>query len=301
MSLAHHAVSLVALAPPAARAFAGLTFPRYRDRLEEAAAGCVAVGAVAAGQPVGLALADLPDAPPADGEAALLSIYVDPARRRRGIGRALLDAVEDRLRGRGAARVEAVYAVRGAQPPPIAALLDAAGWSAPERRMLLVTVDGGALAARTLRTRPLPAPLEIQPWSLVSDAEREALRRAHAAQPWYPEEVSPFREPAIQEPINSLALRREGRLAGWLVTHRIAPATIRYTSLFVHPSCRGRGASLALMGEAGRRQAEALGPASHATLGVWAGNRRMWRYVERELAPACVDRFETAGRTKRLR
>jgi hypothetical protein len=36
------------------------------------------------------------------------------------------------------------------------------------------------------------------------------------------------------EPVNSLGLRFDGQIVEWIITHRIAPGTTRYTALFVH-------------------------------------------------------------------
>ena len=67
----------------------------------------------------------------AAGEAELLTLAVDPARRRLGIGRALLAAFEARARACGAA--EAALEVSEGNAPA-RALYAAAGWHAAGRR-----------------------------------------------------------------------------------------------------------------------------------------------------------------------
>src|SRR5438067_6158133 len=96
-----------------AERFAAMTFPRYRPRLREAEddAAVVAFGAESAAGPIGLALAELR---PDEARAQLLSVFVAPACRGRGVATALLGRIERALSPRG--RRELVAQYRTGQP-----------------------------------------------------------------------------------------------------------------------------------------------------------------------------------------
>ena len=58
-----------------------------------------------------------------------------------------------------------------------------------------------------------------------------------------------FRRKRRQEPCNSLGLRSDNEVVGWMITHRTRPDTIQYTSLYVEPAVRRRqpGIGMALL------------------------------------------------------
>lgn len=291
-------MTLLPLDPITVAPFAGMTFPRYQRLL--ASVGTpehIAIGALGSDQPAGLVLAKHALA---ERLGTVLSLFVSAPHRRQGIASALLTSVESQLRDAGCLQVEIVYAKRDAADLPIECLLKAHGWSAPAPRMTLCKAGNAILTARFMRRRPLDPDFAIVPWRELTTADEAEILREQADRPWFPERLSPFQEREIQEPMNSLGLRHRGLVAGWMITHRVAADTVRYTSLFVRDELRGRGASMALVREATFLQLAALGPASFAMFGVLVDNPEMRRFVDRVMAPFLVDRFETVGRTKRL-
>jgi hypothetical protein len=102
------------------------------------------------------------------------------------------------------------------------------------------------------------------------------------------------------EPLNSLGLRGMDGVVGWVITHRIAPATVRYTALFVDERVRRLGHGIALLAEAMRRQMGALGDDSVGTFGVWLHNAPMIRFVRRRMAPYLISMAETRSARKQL-
>jgi hypothetical protein len=131
-------------------------------------------------------------------------------------------------------------------------------WSGPELHMVMVKGSRQAMREIDLRWifqgHPLANGFEIFSWQELSDSEREAIVKRQEAELWYPEMLSPFREESIMEPINSLGLRYSGKVIGWMINHRIAPDTIRYTPLFVSEEARNSSAGYMLIIEAVRRQ-----------------------------------------------
>jgi ribosomal protein S18 acetylase RimI-like enzyme len=107
--------------------------------------------------------------------------WVDPAARRRGIGRALLHLLEARARDRAATELSTDRPIRlGTWGPDsaagMAALMDDEGYEAVRWFFEMIKAD-----LATPSRRPLPAGLEIRPTTManlrqVFDAENEAFR-----------------------------------------------------------------------------------------------------------------------------
>ena len=230
-----------------AGAFAHLTFPIFRRRLERLDGGPaapVAVGARLGGEAVGLVLLDF-----ADGYAEVLSVFVKEGYRRRGIAGRLLERAETETEK---SRREIRLAYEGGAPctEAVERLLAARGFGAAQRRSLVCRCSGTRIRqAPWLKKDLLPAAFEIFPWADLDERQREELRRAD----WYPALLSPFREEDAVEGLNSLGLRYKGQIVGWQINHRIARDTIRYTTMFVRPDLQAFGLAIPLMIESIRR------------------------------------------------
>jgi len=85
-------------------------------------------------------------------------------------------------------------------------------------------------------------------WLELSTDEKQQLH-IQQIQRAFPAAVSPFFEEDRIEPRNSLGLRFQGRIVGWIITHRIDPETIRYTTLFVERSLWHTGISMKLLAD----------------------------------------------------
>ncbi len=95
---------------------------------------------------------------------------------------------------------------------------------------------------------------------------------------------NPFLEEDKLEPLNSLGLRYQNRVVGWVITHRIAPDTIRYTQMFVYPDTQPLSRSILLLAKAIQLQVEAK-QATKGTFRVDMDNKPMVKFVYRRLAP----------------
>ena len=209
--------------------------------------------------------------------ARMTAVVVDPSLRRNGIGTALLRAGERMVAAAGAKQIEAWYDAQTSEVETLNGLFRKAGWQAPLPGMLIVQATRRILEAPWACVSARPGD-EVLPWAAVSPEELGALK----GETWFPEALGPFPiEP--YEPINSLALRRDGRLIGWMLTHRIGPKTVRYSRLFVHPDHRIHARGISLIVEAVRRQDRAGLP--FGTFGVRSDNLAMRRFVERRMAP----------------
>ncbi len=242
-----------------------------------AAADLVVVAARAGSLTVGLAVADL------DGtQAHVRSFFVEPSHWGRGLGSGLAAALEDAVRGRGAKRIEAMYEGTSPAAGAAARVAERRGFQ-PSQPSTLVCRASERMRSAPWMKRPLSRLYHIFPWGELSDAERAQLKAAR-----YPAALTPFPDEPV-ELLNSLGLRRDGHVVGWMLTHRLGPELIRYTSLFVDPGERALGPGMALLAEAIRRQLDNGVP--FGIFGIGEANEPMIRLVRRRMVPY-LDAFQ---------
>lgn len=283
-------LTLTSLAAPEAAACAPFVFPAYRAWLSAAdSAGPVRViCAFLAGQMVGVIVGR--DAGAGQRRANIVSLFVSPPHRNQGIGAALLAAMEAALRTADNADVWLEYTGGQATTRVFEHLLQKQQWHAPHPWARLFTIVGDTIAQARWLHYPLPAGFSAFPWPTLTTAEREQLQSSQTAQPWCPPDLWPFNpeEPLI-DPVTSLGLRYQGAVVGWMLTHRVAPNTVRYTSLFVRPEARARRPAMPLLGAAIRAQC-AQHTAENPEVGLFlvkSENEMMNRIADKRLSPYC--------------
>lgn len=254
-----------------------------------------AVAAAGEGEPLGVAVAEVK----AGGEAAeVLSLFVRPEARRRGLAGRLLAALEREAASRGATRIDLLFRSTHPAAPAVRRLLAARGWSAPEPRLRLGKADARLAGAAALRPRPLPAGYEVFPWSELAAAERRDVVERQQRAEWFPPALSPFQMEERLEPALSFGLRHGGRVVGWLIAHRVGDDLVQCTSLFVEAGHRRGGRGVALLA-AGIERFLASG-VPRAIFMVEVGNPAMLRFFERRLRPHLAAEAELLGSSRAL-
>jgi len=235
-----------------APAYAGFTFPYFAAQLSALApANVAAVALDGAAGPAGLGLARVD---PAAGTADVLSIFVAAAHRGQGWGARLLAELEAAVRGLGAREIRVVY-VAGAGTPALEAVLRKRGWEAPVVRMILCKSDAAhILQAPWVRSARLGPGFEMFPWRELPPEMRAWIQAREGTPGWHPPTLSPFKDEQFYDPETSLGLRYHGELAGWVITHRVIPGSLRYTNVFVREDVRWRAPHLPMVAEVIRRQ-----------------------------------------------
>jgi GNAT superfamily N-acetyltransferase len=267
-----------------AASYERLTYPTYRPRLSalDHDGSTVAMGVHLDSQSIGLVLAETST----DRKSAeILSLFVVPEHRGHGLGKTLLAYMEEELYQRGCSQVNLVY-VSNAATPALEIILKQRNWSTPQIRMLVCSgpiiniKDASWLKLHNL----LPSGYTIFPWVELTLQERELIQKQQAISPWYPEILSPFKEEEAIEPLNSLGLRYQNQVVGWMITHRVAADTVRYTKLFVREDLQPLGRAISLLSAAIKLQLESR-ETTKAVFTVVANNTPMVRFVYRRLAP----------------
>jgi hypothetical protein len=89
----------------------------------------------------------------------------------------------------------------------------------------------------------------VFPWTELTYYEavqlNERCRRGEI-----PAEVNPFYGSSAFEPLNSLGLRYEGRVVGWMVTERVSPTIINYRNLYIDYEFQKKGYAIQLLVDA---------------------------------------------------
>jgi GNAT superfamily N-acetyltransferase len=209
---------IAALAPDRSGYYRHLTFPRLGSRLEDLGSPWLLVSASRGDEPVGLAVAHHAEV---SAEIMLQSIFVAPSYRRRGIARALLQAVEDRARERKVVRLHSRFLPTMKMADAFVQLIGGAQWSRPKIVSLNLAGEAGPMArigsewpgVKTWLDNP--GTFSFGTWRPLVGPDQDALGRlrAQAAYRYYLD-FDAF-ESTI-DPVCSLQIRRAGELVGWI-------------------------------------------------------------------------------------
>jgi len=135
-----------------------------------------------------------------------------------------------------------------------------------------------------------PADIFSLPWQTLSENEKKELLR-QKNQSRFPAEISPFLNETDIEPLNSLVLKKNEEIIGWMITHRINPLTIRYSALYILPKYQFTSLSTKLLIDAIQIQKRAIDeghPALYAEFDVKDTEEETnnWKnFIKRRLAP----------------
>ncbi|MGL1861376.1 MAG: GNAT family N-acetyltransferase [Pseudodesulfovibrio sp.] len=232
------------LSPAEVHGFAAMTFPAYRSRLGN---GTLAVGAYSGNVSAGLALiSPLSDRTTVE----LLSLYIDFPHRLQGIGAMLLGHAEKTLKRANIPSIHTSWSETLPGAPALQAVLVKSGWSEPYKRMFTLRGDMDGDFGKGVRemypkyesSDCLPRKYQLSRWFDMTDADRAFIKSKEGQPNWHEPRANPFRDEATMESTNSLVLRKDGDIAGWLTVHRSAPDTLRYTDVFIRADLKRAGA-----------------------------------------------------------
>lgn len=303
-------VELVKLGPREAPAFAAMTFPAYTHMLElmptvrDPRGGDtvqiqpLVIGAVESGRAVGLAVGELPMVTGMMPE--LLSLFVAPDSRQRGIGTALVERFAAEVAGAGFTYVRAIYMTGKAGIPFVEKIFAKSGWEPPATRMVSVrfAMDRMSDAAWVTRYRLGPE-FEIFPWAELQDEEMEQIRQSNLETPWIKADLLPWDQVIMGfERETSLGVRRHGVVVGWVINHAISPEILRFTCSFIRRPFGKLGKIVPVYGESFQRARQAGFQTAHFTTPL--DHVGMAAFAKRWIAPWSFFVGETRGTMKRL-
>jgi GNAT superfamily N-acetyltransferase len=275
---------------PGDAAAAAMTFPAYRHLIPleptERHPGDgkpirpLGVLAFEGEQLVGVGLAEVPLSSGPVPE--ILSLFVAPEKRKQGVATALVEALEQELRGHGCTRVEAVYMTGKPSVQAVERIFVKRHWEAPVPRTITVKFTPEEAATTPWYGRiPLRKDESIFPWTEITEAERAHIKESHERSPWIATGLESWRHDSIGfEATSSVGLRYRGEVVGWVINHEIAPKTVRMTCSFVRADLARRArilplytASLERLRASGCRQCLFVTPVTYGPMVDFVKNR----------------------------
>jgi GNAT superfamily N-acetyltransferase len=257
----------------------------------------MAVKATVSGVPIALALVSLPVT--GHGEAELLSIFVDPRVRRRGIGFGLMKATTEFIAHDGFSSIRSVYMTGKPNIVAVEKIFWMQGWCPPDARMIVLRITTEDFERLPFWEWPgLRTPFRSELWIDVTDAALDALRRDDESEPWIPDDLKPWRVPKERcHPETSMALLRDDDVVGWVLTEKVGPDLLRYTNSYIRPEFWRRCHLMRLWKESFTRM---LGTEfTTATLTSHARHPNMVGFIKRHIVPVVSFAGETRG-TRRI-
>jgi GNAT superfamily N-acetyltransferase len=259
------------------------TFPIFRPLLAalKPEDSTVALAASDSNEPIALAIAEIkPDSKCGE----ILSIFVKQTYRCQGVATVLLTRLEKELISQGCTTAKLIYTSGQPTTPAFERLLQKCNWLPPQPRMLVCKSSTDKIInAPWMQKTKLPDSYSIFPWLGISEAERLALQKQQEIFPWIPKDLLPFIQEENFEPLNSLGLRYQGEVVGWMINHRLAPDTIRYTCGFLRPDLQKMGRFIPLLANAIQLQAKA-----NIINGIWTVSVKrpsMVNFIKKRMAP----------------
>jgi hypothetical protein len=209
------------------------------------------------------------------------SLFVIAQYRQQRIGAKLLKLLEDKLRHRGCEKVSLSY-LDNPNQVLVEQMLASCGWKKTAKTALICYGNMQNLKNFDKLSAKLPAEFSLFAWSSLTETNTKAIKAKIKTNPLI-KHYNPFIESQKLESLNSLGLRYRNEVVGWMITHRIAPDTIRYTQMFVDPAFQPLSRSLIMLATAINIQVQAISEIPKATFRVDVDNTPMVNFVERHL------------------
>lgn len=286
---------------PQVSKFEKFTYPTYRSLFKTLATNqnLVAIGvSLGSDEPIGLGLAYIDE-----NQAEILSLFIHPEYRNQGLGKTLLNRLEDELIQRKCLQIRVIY-VANTTTPAFENILRQLNWNTPHLRMLVCEGDHESIKKVINSLSPkkgllLPDGYDIFPWNELTKKDKEYILEGQDTYLGYPDLLSPFEDEDILEPMNSLGLRYEDNVIGWMITHRVAVDTIRYTKLFVKKELQGLGYAIPLLVMALQIQLK-NSQTTKAVFTVLSDNYQMTKLTHKRIAPHLISSRYSWGTFKLL-
>lgn len=229
--------------------------------------------------------------------AELLALSVAEPSRNKGIGTRLLTKLQEYIHKKGCVTLSALYPIGQSISPVLEKIFSHLGWSPPKLRKIRLHFDQKSFHPPWVNIKyPLPKGFTIFPWTELKKKEKERL--------WHLMEqgaiditVSPFKNKGQFEPTNSLGLRKNNEVIGWVITLRPDSDTVEYASVFIFPEYRYTGFSAYLLAASIRLHLESPIQLGAADLFLNQVDSQWVRFVKNRLLPYAekVERWNNTG------
>lgn len=215
----------------------------------------------------------------------ILHIEVSPQHRNQHIGTTLIGEVQKEALKQGAKIFSFIYTQDTPETPIIEKILKNNHWQGT--RPFLIRCNFDALTFDTEWVHAnfrYPKGFKEFSWKYLNEKDRVELNRKQH-QGHFPAIISPFKEEKNIEPMNSLGLRYEGHVVGWLITHRMDQDTIRYSSLFIERPFHFHGIAMKLLASSILRHLQARTKYAYLEVPLIQVHPSWVRFIEKRIVP----------------
>lgn len=181
-------------------------------------------------------------------ESLVKCLQVYPEAQNKGVGTALMNHLINHLRGLGIQFLHFQYKTNEKSTQFIEKLLIKTNWQPSELLFRRYYLDHKTFHPEWYFSPfpVLPNECSLLPFSEILPEELDQIKSWSEQNP---EIYRPFDPKFPIDELTSLALRHEGKIAGWIVNHRLNPKLLRYSSFYVIPQIRGLGPAFSMLRE----------------------------------------------------
>lgn len=268
------------------RIYRPLTFNHYQAALEvpiDESTGIIPIGINFLGRAIAFLLAES-----FQKTIFIRSLFVAPDFRRQGLAGSLIKTLENYSHSKEFNKLCIEYVSNRSAAAGLEAFFKAHQWPPPEDTMVLChmycTKAKEMMMTPPMNTYHLPKGFEIFLWSEISEQEFLQLQQEHVQHPFY-DGFEPRRDDTVA--YNSLGLRYNNEIVGWLLTRRRNKSIMLYDNLFVKQKYRKLARAVPLLIESMKLQCRQEWYLPNNG-GIWqteAKNKPMVHFIERYLAP----------------
>lgn len=276
--------------------------PDYRQYLDKFdPENDVAVGACVRNKLLGLAFSKVIRNKDGKISGWILSVQVDPDNRNIGIGTTLLKRTEKELKSKGCSKLFLTFIGNGLESAAFKRILEKREWAQPKIRGYQYLTTTKLFFSKVEWVNAFdnfPYKSSIFLWEDLTREEKSRLKKEESERESWSGESSPFNYEDIYEPNTSLGIRRDGEIAGWLITSLHKPDTLFYETFFIKEKYRSLGLSASLLRESARRQKKLRIPNS-----IWyvhGPNKKAKKLTKKMLGPCVIKEEELYDSYKNL-
>ncbi|CAN2039728.1 N-acetyltransferase domain-containing protein [Candidatus Magnetomoraceae bacterium gMMP-15] len=205
-----------------------------------------AVIAMFNGQVIGMALAEMfkEDIP-----AEIVSLFVSPGQRKKGIATQLVANLEKVVKKAGCPKIDLVWNEDYPSADAVERIIQKLGWLPPQKTMLIHKISVAELvkADWVQRNYKLPKDYSIFLWKELTEKEREEITESQQQKEWFPPYLTPFQMEDQIEWRASFGLRNGNKVVGWVIGFRNSSDTVQISCFFVCEEERRKKWTLALL------------------------------------------------------
>lgn len=231
-------------------------------------------------------------------DSVFQSIYTHPSHRRKGYATTLYNHVEALLRKDKTTLISLNYGEEEVDLKETDAFFTKIGYSKAKPLVTRYFVDIQEFLPPWFETTPdLPEGFEISLFSPTPEELKDL--KIMIDQGTVSPEVDPL-EDLPWEPVNSLVLRYNGKPVGWMVTKRLDPRSIGYTSFYIDRDLRGKGLASTLLARSIRLHQKTDIPIAIFEINNQAAPASWKKFALKRLEPFSYNKLITYRRNKIL-